>query len=545
MKKFFLLITICTFTLAFTTITIAHAKTLFINDNNAKTITLAQVETALKHGARVNIQDYNHMTPLMYASESNPDPQVIEKLFEYGADVNIIGYAHTTALMLAVTNNPNPKITEVLLKHKAKVDDTFKHRHGMTPLMQALKNHSNPEIIKLLLDYGANVNFTEIDGITPLMIALDNGADLPMIKLLLKHGASMQTSRYTKKTPLLFASKYPTSMAKFLLDHGGNKNSKKLKSLALFNAVTNNKYPKTVELLLNHGANVNYEDKDGITPLFQALCYNNNPNYSIIKLLLSHGANPNLNRKDRPDYHSNNTSLMCASMNITDETIIESLLKNGANPIYTPQYTSQYYHKPASTSDNKYIMPLLLASQYNSNPKVIATFLKYGANVNGAYDFYGHDETFTPLMISSRLNPNPKVTEFLLNHGGDATFKNNLGKTPLMEALKTSHQNPRIIELLINHGSDVMARDTHDRSTLDYAFFINNHPTPKALELLFTHGKTPTNYMIQQANDYKYNSNIRNLIKKYTPKGQEPKMNRHQKNQHMFKFLVHILSYIH
>ena len=81
MKK--LLIIIISFLLIYNTV---HAETLFINKNNAKTITVKQVKKAIKHGANVNAKEKGGVAhPLLLASGFNTNPVVITTLIKYGA----------------------------------------------------------------------------------------------------------------------------------------------------------------------------------------------------------------------------------------------------------------------------------------------------------------------------------------------------------------------------------------------------------------------------------------------------------------------------
>jgi ankyrin repeat protein len=67
--------------------------------------------------------------------------------------------------------------------------------------------------------------------------------------------------------------------------------------------------------------------------------------------------------------------------------------------------------------------PLMGAAEFNSNPEVITTLLKAGANV----DFRDKDG-WTALMGATVFNPNPEVITALLAAGADAKAKDNEGK---------------------------------------------------------------------------------------------------------------------
>ncbi len=236
MKKLLLILAIFIFT-----ISNAHAEKLFINFKNAKTITVQQVETALKKGANVNARDTDGATPLMYASGYNPTVW------------DNSGYY-----------NPNPKIIELLLNHGANIH--AKEKNGMTPLMVASEKNTNPKVIELLLKHGANVNAKDADDRTPLIFA-SSGNTPQVIELLLSHGANINAKeKYAGVTPLMRASE-------------------------------SNKNPKVIELLLKHGANINdyytstdsSNDEYGSTP-FMLSVENDNP--TATKVFLNHGAKP-------------------------------------------------------------------------------------------------------------------------------------------------------------------------------------------------------------------------------------------------------------
>merc|ERR1712029_50259 len=135
-----------------------------------------------------------------------------------------------------------------------------------TPLHQAcLKCHYTS--VELLLDHGANVNVKDKVNATPLHIALREGVmGSKIAKLLIEKGAKVNViGGIMERTPL-------------------------------HQACTNGN-EATIQLLLDHGANVNVEDNENITPLHVALrerVIGSDRNCSrIAKLLIEKGANVN------------------------------------------------------------------------------------------------------------------------------------------------------------------------------------------------------------------------------------------------------------
>jgi len=84
-----------------------------------------------------------------------------------------------------------------------------------------------------------------------------------------------------------------------------------------------NRMIKIIELLLEHGADPNFSNIEGFTPLMHASMVNEK---EIVNLLLNNGAVPNLKDND------GNTALIYAIESYNSEFIIELLLENGADP---------------------------------------------------------------------------------------------------------------------------------------------------------------------------------------------------------------------
>jgi ankyrin repeat protein len=137
-----------------------------------KTGTFQQIQAAIKQGVDVNAQDGLGMTPLMFASSANEDPEVITLLLGAGANLSVQSKAGATALMLAAQSNPNPEVINRLLGAGANLE--VQNKFGMTALTFAAKYNKNQEIITLLLTAGANAKVKDRFGKTALDYAKDN-----------------------------------------------------------------------------------------------------------------------------------------------------------------------------------------------------------------------------------------------------------------------------------------------------------------------------------------------------------------------------------
>ncbi|KAI9449849.1 ankyrin repeat-containing domain protein [Lactarius psammicola] len=155
---------------------------------------------------------------------------------------------------------------------------SLKHdENQMTPSL--LQSDLCPiQIAILLLDHGANLNAGKNGGETSIYQGMEDGN---------KHHL----------TPLHLTSLYGwVEMVWVLLDRGATANSKDNLGRTPLHLVAESKYcpwldgVRIAQLLVEHGADVNAQDKDNTTPL-QAASYLGRVN--MVRLLLDHGATAN------------------------------------------------------------------------------------------------------------------------------------------------------------------------------------------------------------------------------------------------------------
>lgn len=138
-------------------------------------------------------------------------------------------------------------------------------------------------------------------------------------------------------------------------------------NIELINSIRNKDSISKIRKIINYGADVNYKDENGITPILIVLkddyVYNNNyddnDNYveEVVKLLLEKGAN--INYKDR----DGRSCIIEASVRGLKK-VVKLLLENGANPNDKNRYGSS---------------PIILAS-LRGYDDVVKVLLDYGAN---------------------------------------------------------------------------------------------------------------------------------------------------------------------
>ena len=132
------------------------------------------VQAAIANGADVNARDNDGVTALMYAAESNQNPDVVATLLKAGADIlakDSKPHWGGTALLWAAVGNKNPKVITVLLK--AGADINVRNVDGKTALIWAVMENPNPEVVMTLLNAGADAK-VKYDDYTALDFAQMN-----------------------------------------------------------------------------------------------------------------------------------------------------------------------------------------------------------------------------------------------------------------------------------------------------------------------------------------------------------------------------------
>ena len=223
------------------------------------------VELLLKHGANVDIRDFNGNTALhhvLYLYE-------LRNIQEHDANCEV-----------HVASSNAKSALDILLEKEADVN--IANLSGETPLYRAASRELPDVVRKMLEKYGGNPN----TGNSLPLVASCLAGNEELVEMLLKHGAdpNMASTSYDP-----FSQKLP-----------------------LFVALKGN-YTHIISLLLNAGATVNMVNHEGrntvcfVAELLTNNIYHSNSteemtkNISIIRLLLQHGANFNMLM---PDGHS-------------------------------------------------------------------------------------------------------------------------------------------------------------------------------------------------------------------------------------------------
>ena len=219
----------------------------------------------------------------------------LKKALANGADANdsMMGYS---ALMAAALNGTTDQMT-ILIHHGARVNDTT--RSGINALWLAIPDMDK---MTLLLNRGADLNH-KIDGYGILAKLVAIPGTLNILRFLMEKGADPLTS--CPDNLLLFnaAATGDTSLVGFLLGLGLKVNDTTVFGETPLNAALTFRTPSTLKMLVEHGANVNFQNlheltlpaQIGFTPLMNAAISNDRESFLF---LLDHGADPNLRSKN-------------------------------------------------------------------------------------------------------------------------------------------------------------------------------------------------------------------------------------------------------
>ena len=218
------------------------------------------VASAIAHGVDVDgvIEvNFQKMTPLLVAVMLQHD-EVVHHLIEAGADVNlqVVSYGHDApeglSALMASSQRGNLNISRMLIEAGANVNlktstNQILHPSGFTALMYAVLT-GDRETVNLLIDEGANINATSptqtlggkyenVSGSTALILVLFQEHREQIARILIEAGADVNAKIANSSHPLQ-------------IEYAG------ISALMLAVATKNQ---SLVELMLEHGADVNYQ----------------------------------------------------------------------------------------------------------------------------------------------------------------------------------------------------------------------------------------------------------------------------------------------
>ncbi|ERE80359.1 tankyrase-2-like protein [Cricetulus griseus] len=261
----------------------------------------------------VNCRDIEgrQSTPLHFAAGYNR-VSVVEYLLQHGADVHAKDKGGLVPLHNACSYG-HYEVAELLVKHGAVVNvaDLWK----FTPLHEAAAK-GKYEICKLLLQHGADPTKKNRDGNTPLDLVKDGDTDIQDLlrgdaalldaakkgclarvkKLSSPDNVNCRDTQGRHSTPLHLAAGYNNlEVAEYLLQHGADVNAQDKGGLIPLHNAASYGHVDVAALLIKYNACVNATDKWAFTPLHEAA---QKGRTQLCALLLAHGADPTLKNQE-------------------------------------------------------------------------------------------------------------------------------------------------------------------------------------------------------------------------------------------------------
>ena len=403
----------------------------------------------------VNARNNSGITPLMTTCY-NGHMNVATYLVEHGANIHLQDNDGNTCLHCA-SERGHVEVVSQLLAVGAKENPDYvnaRNNPGTTPLMTTCYNgHMN--VATYLVEHGANIHLQDKNGATCLHYASERG-HVEVVSQLLAVGAKENPDYVNARinsgaTPLMITcSNGHVNVATYLVEHGANIHLQDKNGATCLHYASERGHVEVVSQLLAVGAKenpdyVNARNNSGITPLM-ITCYNGHMN--VATYLVEHGANIHLQDKN------GDTCLHYASERGHVE-VVSKLLAVGAKE--NPDYVN--------ARNNSGTTPLLITC-YNGHMNVATYLVEHGANIHlqdegGDTCLHyaserGHVEVVSKLLaVGAKENP-----DYVNAH-------NNSGTTPLMITCSNGHVN--VATYLVEHGANIHLQDKNGATCLHYA----------------------------------------------------------------------------
>ncbi|XP_067400310.1 ankyrin repeat and SOCS box protein 14 isoform X1 [Emydura macquarii macquarii] len=362
----------------------------------------------IRFGANVNLQCVNKRTALHEAARLGRK-DMVNLLLCSGADPDPRSAYGLTPLALAAQIG-HTEIMEILLRKGA---DVLSQATDCASILFEAAGGGNPDSLSLLLEYGADANVPKHSGHLPIHRAAYRGHFLALKHLIPVTDYAAIKESGISPVHSATAGAHPQCLefllksgfeANFMLHERVRKGYDDQRKSALYFAVSNGDICST-QLLLEAGALPN---QDPIKCLQLALRMGN---YELINLLLRHGANVNY-------YCRVNTTHFPSALqySLKDEIVLRMLLNYGYDVyrcfdcLHGDNIRSQYAFEgwtPSVIKDNTFCDVITLSWLKHVSGKVVRVMLDYVDHVSVCYKLKAvlKEQTLWPEISSILKNP--------------------------------------------------------------------------------------------------------------------------------------------
>lgn len=415
----------------------------WVNDNHYGEI-LGMIVGA---GANINATDSNNQTALHRACDYMRHEQ-IKCLLQLGADANAVnnhGQRPIDELMdnYGYRNNDMPETIDALLRAGADAGIS------PSPLVQRAPLHIAAEAghvqsVRMLIKKGAPVDVPERSSthMTPLLMAAENG-NLQIVEMLLEAHANIEKTDSEKRNALHLAAKSGhMHVCQYLLDKTSlHINTPDADGMTPLHHACAREKTLVIKMLIERGADIYAEDKNGDTPLHRAM--KDRGDDTIDAYVQALGAAVDLDVLSA----RGRTPLMDA-VETGFARSVEKLLAAGADVT-----------RPGT--DGKTALHIALEEQQTSLAlTLIESLQQRGIHPDALVDNAGN----TPLHLAAQKDMY-SVIEKLIKRGADIDRPNADGNTPLH--LASEKHNLSAVNLLVGAGAKTLVPNKAGETALD------------------------------------------------------------------------------
>jgi uncharacterized protein len=447
-----------------------------------------RVAQLVKAGAPVSQPNVFGATPMGEAARRG-DTAVLKALLEAGASADSANADGQTALM-SVARTGNIDAAKLLLRHGARIDAREKWG-GQTALMWAAAQNQ-PGMIRLLASKGADVNARSTVREWPRrMTAEERPKDMN------RGGLS----------GLMFAARDGSiESVRALLAAGAEVNFQDPDGSTPLLVALMNGHWDAAKLLVESGADVNSWDWWGQTPLYMAVDMNTLPagarvelptmdfatGLDIVNLLIGKGANVNAQLKLRPPYR-----------NVPQDRLADPAIDNGATPLL----------RAAKAADIPVMKALLAAgaqvdlrNAYGHTPLIVAAGATRGRAAPTRGGNYSEEQAIEAVKVLLAAGANVNAAAYTLPGAPRGEALRCTGYVVIPDCYKGEsamhgaalHGWIKLAGVLKEAGANLNPVDADGKTPLDYAMgryrlgFLENQPAPqlKVAEALRALGAT-------------------------------------------------------